>query len=257
MIINLNSSGDIRSPRSSKKALWIVATVLTVVLFLVLVKLGFWQLSRGEEKLLLEQQLQDREQMTPMVIEQLAEIDSEFTLTGFPLQVDVEPEAIPLVYIDNVTVEGRVGYTVLQPMAIYFQGEKQILLVELGFAVATSTRDRLPRVNSIETAQNVVGRVYQRSLNPLSSDVMQEQMLGGIRIQNLNLNQLSMVLDTPLFDFVLQPYALPNSDLPKIWSPYPMTSQKHFGYAFQWFGMATVYALLVVLFVVRKRKVKE
>ncbi|TKG29694.1 SURF1 family protein [Vibrio breoganii] len=257
MIINLNSSGDIRSPRSSNKGLWIVATVLTVVLFLVLVKLGFWQLSRGEEKLLLEQQLQDREQMTPMVIEQLAEIDSEFTLTGFPLQVDVEPEAIPLIYIDNVTVEGRVGYTVLQPMVVYFQGEKKILLVELGFAAAPATRDRLPRVNGIETAQNVVGRVYQRSINPLSSDVMQEQMLEGIRIQNLNLKQLSKVLDTPLFDFVLQQYALPNSDLPKIWSPYPMTSQKHFGYAFQWFGMAAVYALLVVLFVVRKRKVKE
>ncbi len=104
--------------------LWLVATVLTVVLFLVLVKLGFWQLSRGEEKLHLEQQLQDREQMTPMVIEQLAAMDNEYTLTGFPLQVDVRPEALPLIYIDNVTHEGRVGYTVLQSMSVYYQGEK-------------------------------------------------------------------------------------------------------------------------------------
>ena len=103
----------------------------------------------------------------------------------------------------------------------------------------------------------MVGRVYERSINPLSSDVMQEPMLEGIRIQNLNIQQLSEVLDTPLFGFVLQPFALPNNHLPRIWSPYPMTSQKHFGYAFQWFGMAVVYALLVVLFVVRKRKVKE
>lgn len=228
-----------------------------MVLFLVLVKLGFWQLSRGDEKLLLEQQLQDREQMTPLVIEQLVEIESEFTLTGFPLQVDVEPDTAPLIYIDNVTFEGRVGYTVLQPMTVFFQGGKKMLLVELGFVAAPSTRDRLPRVNSIESGSNLVGRVYQRSINPLSSDVMQEQMLEGVRIQNLNLEQLSKVLDIPLFDFVLQPYALPESNLPKIWSPYPMTSQKHFGYAFQWFGMALVYALLVVLFVVRKRKVKE
>ncbi|GEA60117.1 hypothetical protein VCO01S_13100 [Vibrio comitans NBRC 102076] len=195
--------------------------------------------------------------MTPMVIEQLAAMDSEYTLTGFPLQVDVRPEALPLIYIDNVTHEGRVGYTVLQPMSVYYQGEKQILLVELGFAKAPSTRDRLPPVNSIGASENLVGRVYERSINPLSSDVMQEPMLEGIRIQNLNIQQLSEVLDTPLFGFVLQPFALPSNHLPRIWSPYPMTSQKHFGYAFQWFGMAVVYALLVVLFVVRKRKVKE
>ncbi|GEA51694.1 SURF1-like protein [Vibrio inusitatus NBRC 102082] len=257
MIINLNSSGDIRSPRSSKRVLWALAIVLTVGLFLVLVKLGFWQLSRGEEKLLLEQKLQDREQMTPMVIEQLVGIDSKFNLTGFPLQVDALPEAMPLIYIDNVTYQGRVGYTVLQAMAVHLQGKKQVLLVELGFAIAPSTRDHLPKVDSIENAGNLVGRVYQRSINPLSSDVMSEQMVEGIRIQNLNLKQLAKSLNLPLFDFVLQPYTSPNSHLPKIWSPYPMTSQKHFGYAFQWFGMAFVYALLVVLFVMRKRKVKE
>ncbi|WP_261824791.1 SURF1 family protein [Vibrio neonatus] len=236
---------------------WLTASVLTVVVFVALVKLGFWQLSRGEEKQQLEQQLLDRQQMSPLSVEQLSAMDAGLNVTGFPLQIDVKPQALPLVYLDNVTHDSKVGYRVLQPMAVFLQREKYLLLVELGFVVASMTRDELPKVAPIGQAQRFTGKVYQKSTNPLSSDVMLENMPAGMRIQNLNLRELAIALDAPLLPFVFQPEVIANSDLPMLWSPYPMTSQKHFGYAFQWFGMAGVYALLVILFVLRKRKVKE
>ncbi|GAD80138.1 hypothetical protein VEZ01S_25_00210 [Vibrio ezurae NBRC 102218] len=272
--MDLKSSGDIQSPKSSSlslksavsnkiacKVFWLAASVLTVVVFVVLVKLGFWQLSRGEEKQQLEQQLLDRQQMSPLSVEQLSAMDAELNVTGFPLQIDVEPQPLPLVYLDNVTHDSKVGYRVLQPMAVVLKREKYLLsselvLVELGFVVASMTRDELPKVAPIQQPQRFTGKVYQKSTNPLSSDVMLENMSEGMRIQNLNLSQLAAALDAPLLPFVFQPEVIANSDLPMLWSPYPMTSQKHFGYAFQWFGMAGVYALLVILFVLRKRKVK-
>ncbi|CAM3092121.1 SURF1 family protein [Vibrio rarus] len=263
-MIDLNSSGAIRSSKSSYKVLgvkafWIVATVLTVALFVVLVKLGFWQLSRGEEKQHLEQQLLTRDQMPALSIEQVVSFAAQSNVTGYPLTVAVTAQSQPLIYLDNVTHDSKVGYRVLQPMSVSVEGESRLLLVELGFINAAVTRDTLPAVTAINSQeqQTFSGRVYQKSANPLSHDVMAEQMATSIRIQNLNLQQLAVILEKPLLGFVFQPSVIPDSDLPMLWSPYPMTSQKHFGYALQWFSMAIVYAVLVILFVLRKRKVKE
>ncbi|OBT16963.1 hypothetical protein A9264_09540 [Vibrio sp. UCD-FRSSP16_10] len=290
MMIDLNSSGAISSSKSSYKVLWIkafwvVATVLTVALFVLLVKLGFWQLSRGEEKQQLEAQLLKRDQMPALSIEQVVSFAEQENVTGYPLTAVVtapsqhkhkhkhkpqsqhqsQPESQPLIYLDNVTNDAKVGYRVLQPMAVNVDGKRALLLVELGFVVASRTRSELPAVSAINTSQTLSGRVYQKSANPLSHDLMAEKMpmAAGtatdmnIRIQNLNLEQLAEVLSAPLLGFVFQPNVIPDSTLPMLWSPYPMTSQKHFGYALQWFSMAAVYAVLVILFVFRKRKVKE
>jgi cytochrome oxidase assembly protein ShyY1 len=253
-MISLNRNGGIEFPTVFKKTIEFTVAVLTVGLFIVLVKLGFWQLSRGEEKQQLEQALIDREQQSPLTLQELVGMDTQNPLTGFRLKTVIKPQTLPLFYLDNITYEGAVGYRVLQPVEVSLLGQKQLMLVELGFVKALSTRDQLPNVLPIMTMQSLTGRVYQRSENPLSSDIMQEPLANGTRIQNLNMDQISELVDQPVMAFVLQPSKLPNHSLPMPWSPYPMSSQKHFGYAFQWFTMATVYALLVVLFIVRRRK---
>jgi surfeit locus 1 family protein len=40
------------------------------------------------------------------------------------------------------------------------------------------------------------------------------------------------------------------------WQPVPMPAQKHFGYAFQWFTMASVFALML-LWLAYKRSKKQ
>ncbi|GAM56106.1 cytochrome oxidase biogenesis protein surf1 [Vibrio ishigakensis] len=139
-----------------------------------------------------------------------------------------------------------------QVMKVVVDGEPQGLLVELGFIKGESSRESVPKVETVLDTQEVTGRVFEKSHNPLSSDLLPEMLDGGLRIQNLNMTQLSAYLDLPILPFALQP-EISESSLPLIWKPYPMTSEKHFGYAFQWFSMAGVYALLVVLIVVRRK----
>lgn len=228
-------------------------TLLTVGVFVLLVKLGFWQLSRGEEKLGFETDLSARDSMAPMTLNQLQPSIGKEVLTGYPLQLELKKTAVPLVFWDNVTFESKVGYRVFQVMSVVNDGQPMGLLVELGFIKGEKSRALLPEVRDVLESQTIQGRVFEKSQNPLSMDLQPEAMQRGLRIQNLNLEQLGDYLDIQLLPFALQPDRNEEQPLPLIWKPYPMTSDKHFGYAFQWFSMAGVYALLVVLIVVRRK----
>ncbi|GAM61158.1 cytochrome oxidase biogenesis protein surf1 [Vibrio ishigakensis] len=249
MMINLKMNGDMSAPALMVR---VTVTLLTVGVFVLLVKLGFWQLSRGEEKLGFEEDLSARDSMVPLSLNQIESKVGKEVLTGYPLKAKVETTSSPLIYWDNVTHESQVGYRVFEVMKVVVDGEPRGLLVELGFIKGESSRESLPKVETVLDTQEVTGRVFEKSHNPLSSDLLPEMLDGGLRIQNLNMPQLGAYLDLPILPFALQPETS-ESSLPLIWKPYPMTSEKHFGYAFQWFSMAGVYALLVVLIVVRRK----
>lgn len=65
----------------------VTVTLLTVGVFVLLVKLGFWQLSRGEEKLGFEEDLSARDSMAPVSLIQIQSMVGKEVLTGYPLNV--------------------------------------------------------------------------------------------------------------------------------------------------------------------------
>lgn len=231
-----------------------VIALITVVVFTLLVNLGFWQLGRGEEKLLMEKQLQGRKNLPYLSIERIPENRAD--ITGLKVKARLADTEMPLLYLDNQTLSGTVGYLVYQPMQISggnLSGPTRYLLAELGFVAAGTSREELPDVAVRLPAGLIEGRIYSRSANPLSSDLMAEvvkepssETQGSVRIQNLNFSQLNTLLDVPFAPFAIQPDKLENWPLPQPWQPLPMPSSKHFGYALQWFVMAMVWAMIML-----------
>ncbi len=170
-------------------------------------------------------------------------------VTGLNVAVSVSPTDVPLVYLDNQVYEGRVGYLIYQVVKLVSQDK--YLLVELGFIASGYRRDTLPKAPMTLGSTSLTGRLYTRSLNPLSSDLMAES-LEHTRIQNLNITQLENELGITLLPFVLQPNNQQNWPLAQPWNPLPMPSKKHFGYALQWFLMAAVWLSLMLTFFIRK-----
>lgn len=224
-----------------------VATLLTLVVFLLLVNLGFWQLERGEEKQAYEKQLTNRSELPYLLINNLP--NSVSVMTGLNVKTNLMASHETLIYLDNQTVEGKVGYLVYQRFTTL--ESKKSLLVELGFVAATLRRDQLPEVPVRLTPSLIQGRIYTKEANPLSSDLMPEEMQ-GIRIQNLNFSQLSEHLNVALYPFALQPEKRSDWPLNQPWKPIPMSSSKHFGYAMQWFVMAGVWLVIMLNIVIRR-----
>ncbi|WP_051241155.1 SURF1 family protein [Vibrio litoralis] len=204
--------------------------LLTVVVFAVMVKLGFWQLDRGNQKLAMEQQLQLRADANPVAIEDWQMSPSE-EATGVKLSLRIAPLTddvnVQRVYWDNQTWQGKVGYLVFQPVRLLAndpQSDFEVVgLIELGFIPAGRDRQVLPEVVGISQkqrsqaqasqTQTIVGRLYRKQDNPMSQGLMPEMMEItdglGLRIQNLSLEDLSQHLfsdrSLSLFSYVIQP----------------------------------------------------
>ncbi|MGO2282060.1 MULTISPECIES: SURF1 family protein [Vibrio] len=273
--------------------------LLTVALFVVMVKLGFWQLDRGHQKLSIEQKLEQRQKEPAMDLASWQD-NINTSQTGIKVQFMVQashqpilhqPPVPDLVFLDNQIYEGRVGYLVFQLIDVSKYTAYSVALLELGFVDGGPDRRVLPSVDYVKQPQFILGRLYRKQANPMSRGLMVEKMKttqdqAALRIQNLSIKALQSRWNQTLFPYAIQPlsalitvnddadigHAISNQpnvnaskgtsnqfnainnqlkvskDLPHPWKPLSMGSKKHFGYAVQWFSMATVLFLLAVWF---------
>ncbi len=255
--VNLNrNSVDMEPPVSSLllSKRFVGALCLTVAVFSLLVKLGFWQLDRGKEKQALEQSIHARADAIYQDINAVLDNNDwrEESVIGVKVKTQISPEPLPIIMLDNQTHNSKVGYLAFQVVSVN-QEQNILALMELGFVEGTGSRAELPMVQKVEVPSLVTGRLYRKSMNPLSSELMPE-MGDMVRIQNLNVSQLNGLLNVELMPAVLQPDNLENWPYDFPWNPLPLTSTKHFGYAFQWFAMAGVFLLLTIAIFIRWSK---
>nr|WP_226422064.1 SURF1 family protein [Vibrio sp. E14] len=264
--VSLNrNTVDIAPPVSSlllSRQLWLskrfwVAVGLTVVVFSLLVKLGFWQLERGQEKQALEQAILARADSAYQALGEVLEENDwrEGSILGKKVEANVVPQAFPVILLDNQTHQGNVGYLAFQIVSM--SDESGTYALELGFVEGIADRSILPTVTTLEVSTFISGRLYRKSANPLSSELMPE-VGDAIRVQNLNIAQLNQLLNIELMPAVLQPDNLKNWPYDFPWNPLPLNSAKHFGYSIQWFSMAGVFLLLTLIVFVRwQRKLRH
>lgn len=242
------------------KGFWI-AVVLTVVSVGILIKLGLWQLDRGNEKLRYEQQLSERVQQSSRSLDaviselqssrtQAQDLSDQQSLNGLKVDVELETPSGLVILLDNQINQGTVGYVIYMLGEVQGQGKqflhKHQLLIDLGFVVASRDRRELPQLGNITLPTNMSGRLYTRSVNPLSHELALENTTPK-RIQNINITALSEYTGQEVLPFVFQPQSLDSWPYELLWRPTAMKSEKHFGYSFQWFVMAAVLLFLMLL----------
>ena len=244
------------------KGFWI-AVVLTVVSVGILIKLGLWQLERGNEKLRYEQQLSERAQQSSRSLDavisewkysriQAQGASEQPSLNGLKVDVDLEMPSGLVVLLDNQINQGTVGYVIYMLGEVRFKDEnnslvaEKQLLIDLGFVAASNDRRELPQLGNITLPTNMSGRLYTRSVNPLSHELGLENTTPK-RIQNINMTALSEYTGQEVLPFVFQPQSLESWPYELLWRPTAMKSEKHFGYSFQWFVMAAVLLFLMLL----------
>ena len=244
------------------KGFWI-AVVLTVVSVGILIKLGLWQLDRGNEKLRYEQQLSERAQQSSRSLDavisewkdsriQAQGASEQPSLNGLKVDVDLEMPSGLVVLLDNQINQGTVGYVIYMLGEVRFKDENESLvaekqlLIDLGFVAASNDRRELPQLGNITLPTNMSGRLYTRSVNPLSHELGLENTTPK-RIQNINITALSEYTGQAVLPFVFQPQSLESWPYELLWRPTAMKSEKHFGYSFQWFVMAAVLLFLMLL----------
>lgn len=206
-----------------------------------MIKLGFWQLDRAEEKRSLLAEQQQRESETPR------DFVSGDTFGRFE-RLRVSGRYLDQhLLLDNRQNNGRVGYELLTPFVAETGG---LLLVNRGWLAAPKYRTEFPEVNVPSAAYDVVTlegyfywpdkqlTVFESSLELAESNVWRVQGLDWPAIEHLLAAEF--IAD--------KEFRLLSGDVAGAedvyWDYQMMNPSKHKGYALQWFSMS--FALLLL-----------
>lgn len=211
-----------------------------VLFFLpVTLALGMWQLNRAYEKNQLLDALAQQAEMLQQWDQGLA------PAPGTPVSSCVVLAGTEW-YLDNRTMDGRVGYDLYWPARLCSDGTA--LLIRAGWLEGPATRDRLPasRLPDLPPGQATLiqGQIRPAPGTPWLTAGAQQVESRRWRLQNLtDVPDQEWGEDTPIVQITQpEPWALVDN-----WDPVNMPPERHIGYAIQWFGLA---AVLVVGFLI-------
>lgn len=222
---------------------WIItfAAVATVGATLAL---GAWQLDRGRQREALHAAIAQRALLPPLGSAALPGGDPAADLMHRPVVVRGTWAAQHTVFLDNRQMNGRQGFYVVTPLLL--EGGRRAVLVERGWAPRNfERREQLPPVASPPGIVEIRGRIA-----PLPAKLYEFSgaVSGPIR-QNLDLGRFAAETGLPLLAVAVRQTGDGAADgLLRQWPEPASGAGKNYGYAFQWWALAAVTAILYVWF---------
>lgn len=235
--------------RSVRVKLRIFLLLAAVLIELLLLRLGFWQLARGEEK---RQALQAVEAvLQEKKAEPLAgalDQTQGYTWT----QGRVVFRDAPLLLLDNQRRGNQVGVSVIQAAE---DESGQLLLVDLGWLPVNGSR-QLPKPAAVSGALMLEGLLMPPPSPGLAlGPAYSTQPDGTLLLLRLDRDALAGALGRPLAARMLRVDPKQRVGFTRDLSVQANTlpPEKHRAYALQWFGLAAAFAVLCIGVMMRKK----
>ncbi len=231
----------------------LVPSLVTIVMFCVLLGLGFWQLDRARQKESLQHAFLARTSLPPVPLSSLDIEDpgTRYYKVSAQGRYDVEHQIL----LDNQVQAGRPGYHVYTPLQL--TGESVGILVNRGWVALGESRQSVPDLTIVVRDVNIAGSLGQPA-NPgirlqaeSNAAVSWPQVVGYV-----DYRELAEDLGYPLAPTVMLLSPESGEGFLREWRPHVpgMGPQRHRGYALQWFSLA---ATLVVIYVVVNMRRRE
>ena len=231
--------------RRFRPTLW--PTLATLVVFPVLLGLGWWQLERADFKQALEARVEAEGARAPVLLG-----------AGLREQA-VPPEAwnhrrvralghyLPRHFLlDNRTRRGVAGFHVLTPFA-FDEAQRLGVMVNRGWIPLGSDRSHLPAITTPAETLEVRGRSRVPGKAFLLGEAGYRGEIWPRVVQSVELDEMEEALGIDLLPFVVELNSADSHGFERAWQTYGgLSPERHRGYAFQWFALA---ATLLVIYV--------
>lgn len=206
----------------------------------LLTSLGYWQLSRANEKKQLVQTFTHRSSQI-LKVEKLQQLQD---LRFYQTELSGHFDNAHTILLDNKILHGKVGYEIYTPF--YADELSQPILIDRGFVgIQTSRQEHL-------AIPPILGKVHIRGiLNLPPRYVAFGKISDGppnwpLRVEYIQLKELAHAIQIPLlFNYVL---SLPAEHTPYNidWQITTIPPERHMAYAVQWFALALTLLILSV-----------
>lgn len=224
-----------------------LTTLVTLLVLTLLINLGLWQTRRGEFKSQLHERYQSRSQSATQSVAALIAMGKDSM--DFPATLTGVYDHSRILLLDNRTHRGIPGFQVITPLDI----GSHYVLVNRGWVAQGETRQAIPAFPRQTGTQTVNGVTHIPNPNYF---VLKEDDYSHVSwpfiIQKIDIGKTATLFDKPLAPFTLRLNPDKESGFVREWHSNPMTPEKHYGYAVQWFSLAL--ALMVIYVTVNTRK---
>lgn len=241
------------SPTSTTRKLVVVLAAIAAAA--VTTSMGMWQLRRAAQKEAVIEARAAMQRMAPLELSHMGNAqDSVANRQGMIYRkVTLQGHWLPAqtVYLDNRQMLGRPGFYVVTPFKL--ANSPAVVLVQRGWvALDAQIHDRVPEILTPTDEVRIEG-----VLAPWPSRMFELDGSGSGQIrQNLDLTAYRLETGMPLLEVSVQQTAPDEPALLRQW-PQPASGvEKHYGYAFQWFGLTALIAFLYVWFQIVKPRRK-
>ena len=233
---------------------FVLITAAALLGVLLTLALGRWQLGRAAEKEQLHQAMVNQGALPPLSWQDWLQASrAGQDLNYRRVMLRGQWLAQHTLYLDNRQMNGHPGFFVLTPLAL--PGKAGMVLVQRGWVPRNfQDRARVPEVQTPTGEVSLLGRVAPppARLLELGTAAATE---GSSRIrQNLDLNAFSEEIGLRLQAGSVVQIDASADGLLRDWFEPGAGTEKHYGYAFQWFGLSALMATLYVWFQIVRRK---
>ncbi len=210
--------------------------ISTVALLPLLIGLGVWQLDRYQEKQTIENDLNQRSHQTLTFAELQTREDPRFYAVSLSGRFNNDRYFL----LDNRIFQGRVGYHVLMP----FQTTSgETVLVDRGWISGSQDRSRLPTVLGIHGLTTISGQSWQPDEAFLLAEDVWSNNWPKV-IQAVDSAAMADALEVQLPPWLVILDNQQPGSLQRNFEPINTQSERHLGYAIQWFALAITLIVL-------------
>jgi surfeit locus 1 family protein len=222
---------------------WVV-TVAALMTVALTFSLGQWQLSRAAQKQALQASLDLKKELSPLRNADLLAshgITDKFT----DQRIELSGQWLPTktVYLDNRPMNAKPGFWVMTPLVL--SGSDKAVLVQRGW-IPRNFKDRTA-LAQIETPEQNVTLLGRMAPAPAKLYAFKGADIGSIR-QNLDISSFGTETGLPLIPALVIQIDPASEGLLRDWAAPNTGVDKHYGYAFQWFGLCLLALGLYVWF---------
>ncbi|RDI42417.1 SURF1 family protein [Aquicella lusitana] len=220
--------------------------LLAFVFFCLFCSLGTWQLSRANQKKILLKSFHERTLHAPFLA---AHLNTAQDLRFYRTQLTGSFDNAHSILLDNKIFHGKVGYEVFTPFKA--DGIATPILIDRGFVPMGTNRKTLPPLTRIHGHVTLTGLINQPPAYVALGSMMESTTpVWPLRIEYINMDTLSTLLNQPLFPYIVTLAPTDAAAYAIEWQIVTMGPEKHQGYAVQWFALALT---LLILFVALNR----
>tara|TARA_B110000259_G_scaffold72669_1_gene85555 strand:+ start:826 stop:1563 length:738 start_codon:yes stop_codon:yes gene_type:complete len=222
----------------------LLPSIAFFIVFFCLVRLGFWQLERADQKTQLNNNYKLRQSDQVVNLNVTNDINDQASILWRKVSVKGSFKSGANLMLDNQIFRHVAGFNLLTPFTI--EGSGMSVLVNRGWHPNLMNREQVPFVKDLSEVEMVNGYAVKLPVPGINLGGSNIEPINAslARFQKIDLDEINQFYQSNFLPYIIYLNPLMDNEyISNFKLPVP-DSEKNYGYAFQWFAFA--FTLLII-----------